>query len=448
MSKRNIIRLVSFTGAAFLVLGGFILRMHNRNTVYRRYIENNYQRAFSELVSSVADMDAALQKGVYASSPSMISAVCTQVYGKALSAQLALGELPNSFSELENAASFLTKAGDYAFAMSRNASNGEGYTDEEYRNLVSLSKSAGALSDNLNQMYADFQSGSVSISRLSDAGELADYTAPSGLSDGFKMIETEFPEIPTLIYDGPFSDHIAGITPVMTEGEAEIDGDRAVKIAADFTGLKETTLTNEGARQGEMPVYMITAGENGGQVTVEVTVQGGFVAYYENNREIAETAVTEDTALAEANGFLIRQGLESMKPTYTTLQDGVMTVNFAYVQDKAMCYNDLIKVSVAMDNGRIVGYEAKGYLTCHRERDIPTAEVTRSEAQELVNTELNILSHQMAIIPTMGKNEVYCHEFKCENSEKRHYIIYVNAVTGRQENILILIEDENGTLTV
>lgn len=448
MTKRKIIGVSSIVSAVIIVLTVFLVKAHRRNVLYERLIENNNQRAFGELVSSVADLDSALQKCVYASSPSMVSAVCTQVYGKALSAQMALGELPNSFSELENAASFITKVGDYAFALSRNASNGEGYTDEEYTNLVSLSKSANALTDNLNQMYADMRRGGASISQLAQAGEQADHTAPSGLTDGFKMIETEFPEIPTLIYDGPFSDHISGMSPIMTQGQKEIDEGQAVKIAADFTGLKESTLTCHGARQGELPVYTVTAGENGGQVTVEVTVQGGYVSYYENNRAVGESAMTRDDAVAAANGFLIERGIEGMKPTYETLQSGVLTVNFAYNQDKVICYNDLIKVSVAMDNGRIVGYEAKGYITCHHEREIPDIEVTRDEAQELVSTDLNIISHRMAIIPTMGKNEVFCHEFKCENSEKRHYIIYVNAVTGNQENILILIEDENGTLTI
>ena len=61
---------------------------------------------------------------------------------------------------------------------------------------------------------------------------------------------------------------------------------------------------------------------------------------------------------------------------------------------------------------------------------------------------LTVLSHQMAVIPTEGKYEVYCHEFKCETESGRHYIIYVNAETGEEEKILILIESESGTLTL
>ena len=74
--------------------------------------------------------------------------------------------------------------------------------------------------------------------------------------------------------------------------------------------------------------------------------------------------------------------------------------------------------------------------------------VSREEAQGVVSDKLKILSHALAVIPTSGKNEVFCHEFKCESADGRHYIVYVNAETGNEERILILIEDENGALAL
>ena len=61
---------------------------------------------------------------------------------------------------------------------------------------------------------------------------------------------------------------------------------------------------------------------------------------------------------------------------------------------------------------------------------------------------LKVLAHEMAIIPTSGKNETFCHEFKCENGDGSRYIVYINAETGNEEKILILLENENGTLTI
>ena len=52
------------------------------------------------------------------------------------------------------------------------------------------------------------------------------------------------------------------------------------------------------------------------------------------------------------------------------------------------------------------------------------------------------------MIPTGGEHEVLCHEFKCETETGSHMLVYLNAATGQEENILLLLEDESGTLTL
>ncbi|NCB62439.1 MAG: hypothetical protein EOM52_02320 [Clostridia bacterium] len=70
------------------------------------------------------------------------------------------------------------------------------------------------------------------------------------------------------------------------------------------------------------------------------------------------------------------------------------------------------------------------------------------QAQKVVAPGLTVLSHQLALIPTSGEYEVLTHEFKCRTEDSKHVIIYVNALTGQEEKILILLEDENGTLVI
>jgi hypothetical protein len=43
-----------------------------------------------------------------------------------------------------------------------------------------------------------------------------------------------------------------------------------------------------------------------------------------------------------------------MKESYYINQGGVLTINFAYMDGDFVCYPDLIKVGVAMDDGEIV----------------------------------------------------------------------------------------------
>ena len=64
-----------------------------------------------------------------------------------------------------------------------------------------------------------------------------------------------------------------------------------------------------------------------------------------------------------------------------------------------------------------------------------------------LNPNLNILSERLAIIPTKWKTEVKCYEFKGTVGEKE-FIVYINANTGVEEDILVILETEGGILTI
>ena len=450
MKKKTVALITSYVLSALLVLGGFVYVNFQTAETYKRYLTNSHNHAFSEFVNSMNQIDASLQKSLYATSPSMVCAVCTDVFGKSMSAQQALGELPFSDYGLEQTSSFISKVGDYAYLLSRKAAGGKSYSDEEYQNLIAISETASVLSDNFAQLLTGVNDGSVTISELGrsrSAAEL-DESASAMLGDNIKTMESEFPDLPSLIYDGPFSEHILQMKPRSLEGAGQIDETGALSAAADFLGCDKKDLTVGGTREGNLPAYMICSQSGGCETSVEVSVQGGVVLNLTNSRIINKAALSAEDAVGIAKRFLQKQGYKSMTESYWLVHNNTATVNFAYVQDDVICYPDLVKVSVALDNGGIVGFDSAGYVMSHVRRDIPAPVVPDSEARSLVAGDLHILSHSMTVIPTEGKNEVFCHEYKCENGDGSHYIIYVNAVTGVEQKILILLEDENGTLTI
>ena len=111
-------------------------------------------------------------------------------------------------------------------------------------------------------------------------------------------------------------------------------------------------------------------------------------------------------------------------------------------------YSDLIKVKIALDDGEILGMEATGYLNNHTERDLAETEISIDEAKETLNSNLEILSEGMAVIPLEDENiEVLCYEFKGKVEDKE-FLVYINVQTGEEEEILVILETEGGTLTI
>ena len=450
MRKRTTVRIITFLSAGLIVAGTLAFTGLRRARALELYARASSQRAFDELVTSVSELSNALEKCVYVTDPALESALCTQAFGRAATAQMAMGALPWSAQELENVSGFLSRAGDYAGVLSRTVGGNGGYSEEELQNLTELADTASVMRLNLQDMQARMMDGSLTMDEVCSAvaslGGGEDEAPLAG--SAFRSMEAEFPELPTLIYDGPFSESRLHPSPVYLEGLGVADAADARGAAARFLGVGEEELEDLGEMGGTIPCWRFSCYADGGEYTVYVTKQGGRVLSALSSRVPGKARLTVEEGLGAADSFLRQQKLEGMERSYHMLEDGVLTVNYEYVQDDAMCYPDLVKIGVALDNGSIVSYDAQGYLSAHRERELPEAAVTLRDAMDTVSPALTVRSHQMAVIPSEGGEERYCHEFLCRSQDERNYLVYVNAVTGAQEKILILLEDESGTLTI
>lgn len=453
MEKRNIqVLAASFTAAAFAVSVGFGVQGHIRAEDYRRQLDNGYRQAFTELTTAAGELDAALEKVTYATTPALFAALCAQAYAKALAAQTALGELPYGNVELEQTAAFFAKAGDYAMAMARGAGAEGVCTDENRETLRGLAAASGALSATLQALQLQLDGGALHPEDVAAAETRLAAAAEDGgqITSGsaFQTVEADFPQVPTLIYDGPFSEHLSGRTPQMLEGLPQVTEEEARRATAAFAGLRAEVFTRTSDGAGELPAWGFSALADGGELYVEITKQGGQVLQMLSSRPVGEAALSRKEGVEQAAAFLEEHGYRDMAPSYFLEGDGILTVHFAPVLDGVYCYPDLVKVGVALDNGDVVSFEAHGYLMNHGAREPAAPAVSADEAAERVDSSLTVLSRQLALIPTGGEYEVLCHEFKCQNADGGHVLVYVNAATGQQERILLLLEDENGTLVI
>ena len=453
MEKRRVrVLAASFTAAAFAVSVGFGVQGYARAEDYRRQLDNGYRQAFTELTTAAGELDAALEKVTYATTPSLFASLCAQAYAKALAAQSALGELPYGNVELEQTAAFFAKAGDYAMAMARGAGAEGVCTDESRETLRGLAAAAGELSATLQALQLQLDGGALHPedvaaveARLAAAQEDGE---PVTSGSAFQTVEADFPQVPTLIYDGPFSEHLSGRTPQMLEGLPQVTEEEARRAAAAFAGLRAEVFTRTSDGAGNLPAWGFSALADGGELYVEITKQGGQVLQMLSSRPVGEAALSRKEGVEQAASFLDAHGYQDMSPSYFLEGDGILTVHFAPVLDGVYCYPDLVKVGVALDNGDVVSFEAHGYLMNHGAREPAAPAVSADQAAERVDPSLTVLSRQLALIPTGGEYEVLCHEFKCQNADGGHVLVYVNAATGQQERILLLLEDENGTLVI
>ena len=427
---------------------GFIL--YKKQTEYRQANENNYNMAFYELVDYVQNVETYLAKSLISSTPEHGAETLTHLWREANLAQTYLGRLPIESQELENTEKFLNQVSDYSYTLSRKNIYNDKLSDEDLKNLKDLHGYSVDLSNTLNQLSEDLNSGRLQWGELTKKDTVAFAQQVDNISqESFSNLEENFHEYSGLIYDGAFSEHLTNTEKKGLTGK-DIEEEQAKQIAEEFVGknnIKE--ISNLGySENATIQVYDFSITKNDEQtINISVSKRGGHIVAMNSNRDVNTEILSQEEAGKKAKEFLDSKGFNNMEETYYLKQEGIVTINYAYSQNDVIMYPDLIKVKVALDNGEVLGIETTGYLNNHTERNITNVKITMEEAKKNLNKDLEIKSQGLAVIPTEWQTEILCYEFK-GTVDDREFLVYINAENGREEDVLIITNTPNGTLTM
>ena len=436
-----------------IVIVGLIVYMNNNKKEYKQVSSNIYNMSFYEAVDYVDNVETYLAKSLISTSPEYGAKTLMYVWREANLAQAYLAQVPISNEGLANTSRFLNQVSDYSYSLATKNISGENLTQEDLDNLKELHDYSIQLKDTLMQLTTEISDGTISWEELK-SNINTDYAQQvSNVSqEGFDSIEGNFHEYAGLIYDGAFSEHITSIEKKGLIGE-EIDEETAKNISKNFIGEDkiEEIISNGFSENGNIQCYTfyvrIKNGEKDNNISIAISKIGGHVVYMDYNRNIENEDLSQEQADEIGKNFLNEKGFKNMKETYYLKNNGVVTINYAYEQEGVVIYPDLIKLKVALDNGEILGIETTGYLNSHYERNITTPKISKDEARKKINNNIEILSEGLAIIPTQYKTEVLCWEFKGKVEEKE-FLVYIDVETGKEQDILMIVNTPNGTLTM
>ena len=439
---------------AILIILSIILGylLYKENKEHAISLENQYNLAFSEVINYVQNVENYLAKSLISSTSEHAAETLTNVWREANLAQAYLAQLPISSNELSATSKFLNQVSDYSYSLSRENINGTSLNDEDFNNLQTLYNYSRDLEGTLTQLYTDMYSGRISWKELTKDVNTAFAQQVDNLSaSSFSNIESNFGEYEGLIYDGAYSSHIETVEKKGLTGE-DIDEKKAKQIAKEFIGkdrIKEIN-SNGLVENGNIPVYdfnvTLKNEKNDDNLNISISKTGGHIVLMNYNRDISTEKLSYEDADKIGIDFLNSRGIPNMASTYYLKQGGAITINYAYEQDGVVVYPDLIKLKIALDNGEILGIETTGYLNNHTTRDTSKVYITEEQAKQVLNSNLEITSSGLAIIPTKYKTEILCYEFKGKINDI-DFLAYINAENGKEEDILIIINTPNGILT-
>lgn len=440
ISFRGKIRLTSYIIFALAALTVFSVVQSVKVAKYEREILLTRQRALISLDEYLSNITSDLQKVVYVSTPSMLTNLSTELWRDCAEAKNSLSELPSNDSSIANTYTFLSQIGEYIMSIQRKSMNGETLTEAERQKLLELSNYASSLAEKLNSMCYSLQNGTLSFEKKTNMFLKTDEMSDT-VFDKMDDVEQTLSDVPSLVFDGPFSNHIENMKPKLLEGKEEITKVEAQKIASKV--CKDNDMDFSFEETGNVPCYVFKSDD----CTVAITKQGGYPLYMLNSSFAGEISIKYEDAVTKAKEFLKSIGYDNMRESYYFTDDGICTVNFAYMQNGAICYADLIKVSVNLQSGEIHSFDATGYISCHTERSVPSDTISAEEGKKKLYKGLEISDVSPCFAPTEWNTENYCYEYVCTTKEGQHLLVYLNAVTGEEENVLILLYSDGGVLT-
>lgn len=438
----------------FLMLVGLTVYGVYYNKMAQDYeiaLENQYNRAFTDLVEHTNNVEEYLLKALATGTPQKRAQLLENAWNSATQAAACLSMLPMNHNMMSKVQNFLVQIGDISYSWNNGAIRGEKITDDDYKTLTQLYGYATELNSGLFEVYSDFTSQRYnwrdiqkdSEKVFSDDTVLEKYESLSKLTKPFE-------NYPALIYDGPFSTHMSDIKPKGLKGDNITKEQGADKIYKYFSDRKPTVNIAENNRNANIKTYSYTVSfeeEDIHVAYVDLTEVGGMVYYYLLYRDIGEPNLSAEQATQIGKDFLARLGVVDMEPSYHIIEDNLATINYVYVKEGVRYYPDMMKVKVALDTGEVIGLESHAYITSHHDRKTPTPKITAEEAQEKVSPLLTIEDVNKAVIPNDFGGEHFVYEFKC-NKDDRNFLVYIDAEDGSEVEVLILLEKENGVLTV
>lgn len=435
MERTKVLRVTALALGALLVvaliwaISGQVAR-----TRYRLKLSSMYERSFYAFLGGMDELEVNLSKLMVSAVPEQDVLLLSNVSRLAGETQRELAALNQGDENVSEVMEFVTRLQDYSNVLVEETAKGGTLSQSDRENLGYMLARQEELGE---------------LAKTLDAQALIDtdaHAAEKGAEgDAFAAAVEPETQIPALIYDGPFSQGARGEPKGL--GSEALTREMAPQVATAFLGtgrVQQASVTGE--TMGEIPCWLVEAEtSDAGRIHLMLTKQGGRVLMASPESSPPEANYTVEQCRQSAEGFLRERDFGIAEASYWQMYQGLIVFNFVPVQDSVRLYPDLVKVQVSMKTAQVVGFEAGNYLRNHVDREIEMPAISKEEAVSKTQG-ITVEETRLCLIPTAA-SEKFCYELKGTRGEDT-YLVYVNALDGRVENILKLLREEDKEMGV
>lgn len=436
--------------AIFMTFGALIifsLEMTNNFKRQKNLVQDEYNKSMYLAVSYINNVEVDLAKLLVTSTPKMSAVTLADIWKQANLAKECLEQIPVGQNSMANASKYLTQVSDFSYTLMKQNISDIKLTEEEYEKLKHIYEDSSKLSSKMSDIYDDLNAGRIKWDELEKIGN--EKLPDNDISNSISEVGKTFQNYEGLIYDGAFSDHLLSSEPKFLS-KKEISEDDAKKYIEEviLNDEKIDKIEFKGESNGKIELYNFDVTLDSKQKrTISITKNDCKLYLMIGDKNVKEQNISVDEAKKRGMEFLNKLGIDNMIETYYQKTENMIVINYAATQDGVILYPDLIKVKISLDDGKVYGVEAAGYIFNHTTRNNLKPSISQEKAKSILNSSLEIISSDMALIPTESNSEILTYEFKGK-IDNREFLIYINADNASEEKVLLVIDNKNGVLTM
>ncbi|MFN2745569.1 MULTISPECIES: germination protein YpeB [unclassified Bacillus (in: firmicutes)] len=432
--------LIAVLGIAIVGTSYWGYKEHQEKDAVLLHAENNYQRAFHDLTYQVDQLHDKIGSTLAMNSKKTLSPALAEVWKTTSEAHNNVSQLPLTLMPFNKTEEFLANVGDFSYKAAVRDLDKEPLSKKEYASLNKLYENAKDIQNELrnvqhlvidnNLRWMDVELALASGQKQSD----------NTIINGFKTVEKSASAISE-------SDFGAGTKTSMKkeqQGYGHLEGEKitekeARKIAQKFAPDKNHNIkVAKSGKKTNRDVYSISMKDpdQKADIYMDITEKGGYPVYLIQNKQIKDEKISLNDASNRALQFLKKNGYNvgELEMDESSQYDGVGVFSFVPVQDDVWLYPDSIRIKVALDDGEIVGFNAKDFLTAHKKRDLPKPKLTPEKAKANLNPNVKVQETRLALITNDLSQEVLCYEI-LGTIENDTFRMFINADDGSEEKI-------------
>ncbi|HLR40623.1 MAG TPA: germination protein YpeB [Virgibacillus sp.] len=398
--------------------------------------ENTYQRSFHDLSYHMDLLHDKIGTSLAMDSGERLSPQLVEIWRLTSEAQSDVGQLPLSLLPFNKTEEFLANIGDFTYRTAVRDLEKDPLSDKETKTLNKLYEQAGDIKNELREVQHLTLKNNLRWMDVQLALATQEEPADNTIIDGFETVEKKVEGFSEANQDSPLNGNETKEHKFKFLTGNKISEEEALensKKLFNVTNDNDLTIAKSG-KGADVPMYSISYRNGDKNAYMDMSQKGGHPISLLVDRPVGDKKISLNEGAEKAKAYIDEFDFENMAISQSSEYDNIGVYSFLYADDDVHVYSDSIEVKVALDNGDIIGLNARNYFMNHTDRDIPEPKITEEEAKDKVNPKVDIKEESLAVIDNDLGEEVLTYEFLgVLNNET--YRIFINAMDGQEEKV-------------